>query len=272
MSYTNSDLVKKHIDLGGASSGLRQDYPATFSGLDWVQLPGGSIIDGSVAVKAVKDTAPTLESVTLGDAEVGLIHQKIVPYSATVASDSSLGIVYAENADYALDSARGRITRLLDGTIPEGETVAVWYYFYSPYVEGTDYSVNYSEGLVRRLSNGAILPGQTVLIDYELCSGRLGDEIIAAAADEANAVMEKSVDPAGTFGADLTLQTAATYLAVSLVCRIAAANELKTSAAGGQATRSGAWLALAESYRRDFEELVKNFRPPAARMNRPRRS
>jgi hypothetical protein len=57
-----------------------------------------------------------------------------------------------------------------------------------------------------------------------------------------------------------------------LVCRIAAANELKTSAAGGQATRSGAWLALAESYRRDFEEFVKNFRPPAARMNRPRRS
>ncbi len=272
MSYTNSDLVKKHIDLGGTSSGLRQDYPAAFTGLDWVQLPGGSIIDGSVAVKAVKNTAPTLESVTLGDTEVGLTHQKIVPYSATVASDSSLGIVYAENADYALDSARGRIIRLPDSTIPDGETVAVWYYFYSPYVEGTDYSVNYSEGLIRRLSDGAILPGQTVLIDYELCSGRLGDEIIAAAADEANAVMEKAVDAAVAFGADLTLQTAATYLAVSLVCRIAAANELKTSAAGGQATRSSAWLALAESYRRDFEELVKNFRPPAARMNRPRRS
>jgi hypothetical protein len=269
MSYTNIDSVKKHINFSDISGGPKRDNPVVFAGQEWIKLPGRGIVEHSVAVKAVKNIAPTFETVLLDSAAVTLIHKYLVPGSATVASDSSLGTIYVENVDFALDSTNGTIQRLEDGSIPAATIVSVWYYYYSLYGEGVDYSIDYTEGRIRRLSGGEIQPGQGLLVDYELSSASLSDEVVLEAVAEANAVIEKEIDPQKIFGADAALQAAATYLAAALVCRIAAAGDLSS---GSTRQTAASWLALCESFRGDYDNLIKSFRPQAIRMNRPARS
>jgi hypothetical protein len=270
MSYTNLDLVKRHVSFFDFPSGVKTDYPVAFSDVEWVDLPGRPIVESTVTVKAMKDYAPAIEHVILTDGEVPLSHQRLVPLSMTVASDSSLGIVYKENTDYAVNCTAGTIKRIADGNIQSDSEVVIWYYFYSVYTEGVDYNVDYREGMIRRLAGGGILPGQTVLVDFELSGQQISDELVGGAVQEANTIIEGQIDPDRQFGADLTLQTAATYLAVSILCRILAAGGLRTGISDRQ--RAVSWLALAESYRSDYHGLVKAFRPGASRMSRPVRS
>jgi hypothetical protein len=270
MSYTNLELVKKHVSLDEIPGGTKGDYPVTFIDLDWVNLPGRGLVENSVAIKTLKGNEPVHERVTMADGIIPLTNSRLVRDSMTMASDDSLGRVFVENVDYSVDYSNGTIRRLSGGSIAEGTTVSVWYYFYSIYAEGVDFSINSQYGMVKRLPGGTIQPNQTVLVDYELSANQLNDELISEAVLEANAVIERELDPGRQFGADLALQTAATYLAVSLVCRMAAASDLRFGAYGRQTAPS--WLTLAESYREDYRRLVKIFRPQAARMNRPTHS
>lgn len=270
MSYTNLDLVKKHISLDEIPSGPKRDYPVVFVEQEWVNLTGRAIAENSVSVKAVCNYAPECEEKTLGDGLVSLANDRLVSGSVTIASDSSLGTIYRENVDYCVDCDNGTVRRLEEGEIAAGTEVTIWYYYYSVYAEGADYQLNYQDGMIRRLPTGDIQAGQTVLVDYTLSANQLNDEILSEAVSEANAVIERQIDPDRQFGADLTLQAAGTYLAVSLICRIAAASDLKFSAYGRQS--APAWLSLSESYRTDYEKLLKIFRPQAARLNRPTHS
>jgi hypothetical protein len=268
MSYTNLETVRKHINLDEIPGGEKSDYPVTFVDLEWVNLPGRGIVDNSVVVKAIKNYAPISETITLGDGVVSLSNSRLVANSLTVASDSSLGAIYKENIDFSVDNAEGTIIRLIDGEIISGSAVIVWYYYYSIYSEGIDYSINYQSGMIRRLPGGNIQPKQTVLVDYELTYNQLNDEYISEAVDEANAIIEKLIDPGRQFGADLTLQTAATCLAVSIVCRMAAISDLRFGDSGKQT--ASAWLSLAESYRDDYKDLLKAFRPQASGLSGPK--
>ncbi len=268
MSYTNLETVRKHINLDEVPGGEKNDFPVTFTDLEWVNLPGRGIFENSVVVKAIKNYAPISEVVTLGDGVVSLSNSRLVANSMTAASDSSLGIIYKENIDFSVDNGRGTISRLIDGEIASGSIVVVWYYYYSTYTEGVDYSVNYQSGMIRRLPGGNIQPDQMVLVDYELTCNQLNDEYISEAVYEANAIVEKLIDPQKRFGADLTLQTAATCLAVSLVCRMAAISDLRFGDEGRQT--AGAWLSLAESYRDDYRNLLKAFRPQASGLTGPK--
>ncbi len=267
MSYTNLETVRKHINLDEVPGGVKSDFPVTFTDLEWVNLPGRGIVDNSVVVKAIKNYAPISEVVTLGDGVVSLSNSRLLPNSITVASDSSLGAIYKENIDFSIDNVRGTISRLIDGEIVSGSEVVLWYYYYSIYTEGVDYSVSYQSGKVRRLPGGSIQANQMVLVDYELTYNQLNDEYISEAVQEANAIVEKLIDPRQQFGADLTLQTAATCLAVSLVCRMAAISDLRFGDQGRQ--MATAWLNLAESYRDDYRNLLKAFRPQATGLSGP---
>lgn len=270
MSYTNLELVKKHITLDDIPAGVKRDYPVVFIDQEWINLPGRGLVEGSVAVKAIKDYSPAFEEITMGDGVVSLGNNNLVPNSVTIASDNSLGTVYKENVDYSVGYAGGTVKRLDGGSIPDGKKVAVWYYYYSVYTEGVDYKIDYSDGMVRRLPDGNIQTNQTVLVDYELSQNQLSNEVISEAVSEANAIVERQVDPEGQFGADLMLQAAATYLAVSLVCRMAAASDLKFGQFGRQTAPS--WISLSESYRNDYKQLLKVFRPQMTRLNRPTHS
>jgi hypothetical protein len=270
MSYTNIDLVKKHISLDDVGGGLRRNYPVAFVEQEWVGLPGRGLVEDSLRVKAIRDYSPVSEEIVLADGIVSLSHNCLVPDSMTIASDSSLGAIYRENTDYSVDCDNGRVKRLDGGDIESGSTVSVWYYYYSLYEENTDYGVDYGDGMIRRLAESTIETHQTVLVDYQLSGSQLGDPILSEAVLEANAMVERQVDPQRQFGADPILQTAATFLAVSLVCRMMAACDLKYDPMGRQ-TASG-WLSLAESYRKDYTGLLKDFRPKAARLSGPAHS
>nr|MBN2276855.1 hypothetical protein [candidate division Zixibacteria bacterium] len=267
MSFTNPEMVNRHISLDDSPIGLRRDYPVVFGGTEWVNLPGRGVVEGSVMVKAVREFAPTYETPILNDGEISVSHQRLVPGSVTIASDNSLGAIYRENVDFSVDCDQGTIKRLIAGDIISGSQVAVWYYFYTAYKAGVDYAINCSDGMICRLPDGAIQVGQTLMVDYELSGNWFNDEIISGAVSEANAIVEKQVDPDQRFGADPVLQAAATYLAVSLLCRMAAAGDLKFNPEASSTASS--WIALADSYREDYQVLIMNFRPGAARMSRP---
>jgi hypothetical protein len=267
MSYTNIEQIKKHINFSVLPASVISDCPVILPGLDWVRLPGRNIVDGSAVVKVVCALSPQYTTATLGDEPASLSHSRLVPGSVVIASDNSLGMIYTENVDYTIDYQNGIIRRTAEGSIMAGKIVSVWYYYYTPYIEGEDYSINYTDGKIRRLSSGAIQSGQTVLIDFILAVGQPGDDIIEATVLEADAIIEKEIDSLGSFGADPTLQSGATFLAVSLLFRIIAAEELRLGDTGRQSASS--WLALSESYRRDYEQLIKDFRPGTARMNPP---
>ena len=270
MSYTNVELVRKYISLGNLPGGLQKDYIVVFSGLEEVLLPGHSIVEDTVVVKAIGSSQPYFEKVTLGDSTASLANEQLVPNSVTVASDSSLGIVYTENEDYSIDYINGSILRIGSGNISSGSENALWYHNYTQYNENVDFSVGHQTGTIKRLAGSAIQIAQMVLVDYQLSQSLLNDEIITEAVSQANAVVEGEIDKEQTFGADLILQTAATYLAVSLLCRVEAAGCLRYGGNGDRETRW--WLALGDSYRSDFEKLIKKFHPGASRLNHPIRS
>ncbi len=267
MSYTNTDLVKSHIRLSAMSPSAIFDYPAKLTGTDWAELPGEVIKEASVVVKAITSTEPYYERITLADVPVILSGGPAVPMPVAVASDSSLGRIFEENVDYMIDYSGCTVSRISTGTITAGSALSVWYFRYQAYVENQDYQVDYLKGRVSRLSGSAINSGQQVLVDYELSPSGREDSIIEAAVGHANGIVEAQVDPGGKFGASPILQGAATFLAVSFVCRMAAAIDLGSGAATSQ--NAAAWLSLAESYRRDFDEMIKNFHPDAGRPKPP---
>ncbi|MEW6016179.1 MAG: hypothetical protein AB1690_12785 [Candidatus Zixiibacteriota bacterium] len=260
MSYTNSELVKKHF-VFPETLGLRQrEMSVIMEGTDWRELPGGGIVPENLKVRALRDYQPVKEDFPLTETGQALVYADIVSGSLTVAGDSSLGSIYRENIDYYFDYIDSRLKRLPGGLISEGAVVAVWYFRYHLYLEGTDYAVDYQRGRIRRLAGGSIGSGQKVFVDYDIPLDFLSDSVYAQAAAEASSIIEREIDVSRSFGANEALQTAATFLAASLVCRIAAVN--------GNSARAD-WVKLAESYRNDYENLLKPFRSPATRLNPP---
>jgi len=270
MSYTNIDLVRRLVGLSENRAATFRNYPLVFGDQAEVRLPGAGIVKGSVAVKRVIETAPRYQEVTVSSEPVSLNHPRIVPGSVTAASDSSLGNIYTIDVDYAVAYEAGIFSRIPGGAIDAGQNVSVWYYFHSLYSEGIDYAIDYDSAVIRRLAGGGIVAGQSLLIDYDTPYQYLSYEILNEAVLEANAMIEKEVDPQKMFGADLSLQTAATCLAAAILCRAAAAEDLRSK--GNAAKNVSSWLALAESYRSDYERLIKIFRPGRSRMSGPRNS
>jgi hypothetical protein len=269
MSYTNIDLIKKHISFSSEPIGGNADYPVTFSDDEWITLPNKFISPGSIIVKYMNNFVPIMEEITFLSDSATLAHKPLALYSLTVASDSSLGTIYVENKDFAVDCANGVIIRKNGGAIQSGSTVLVWYYYFSIYTDREDYDIDYSAGKIKRLTGGEIIFGQTVQIDYQILSYQAPDETIVQAADEANAILENEIDPLKAFGANQALQTAGTYLAMSLLCRIMSAGALTADRRSASSSRNDGWLNLGDSYRRDYESLIKSFRRPASKLNRP---
>ncbi len=268
MSYTNIDLVRRHIGLSEKSAQEYRDIPLVFAGSSEIALPGGGIVKGSAAVKRVMGTNPVYNEIEVSTEPITLANQRVTPGSVTVASDSSLGRVFTIGVDYSIAYESGVFSVIPGGSIESGDNIAIWYYFYTLYEEGSDYSLDYDRATIRRLAGGEIVEGQSLLIDYDTPYQYQSYAMLEEAVTEANAVIEKEVDPNRMFGADLTLQTAATYLAAAILCRAAASEDLRVSENPGRSVTS--WLTLAENFRNDYERLIKIFRPGRTRMSGPR--
>ncbi len=270
MPYTNFELVKGHIALKDTPADSIRDYPVIFTANSEIYLPGKGIIPGSMLVKASGPPKPSYGEYISGVDPIVISGGNLIPNSVVIASNRSLSTIYRDNIDYAITYASGEITIIPDGAIASGQPLSIWYEKYIVYAEGVDYSVNYTKGYIRRLVNGDINIGQRILVDYDSAWHHANDAIVTITVNEANAIVEREVDPDKSFGADPVLQAAATYLAASILCRIAAAGDLEGISSASRGASS--WLALSDNFRKDYEHLIKIFHPERSRPSGPRRS
>jgi hypothetical protein len=174
-----------------------------------------------------------------------------------VASDSSLGIVYVEQVDFAVDYPAGKVRRLAGGALASDTNVAVWYVPFRIYTRGTDYKIDYGKGEVTRLAGGVIEDGQTVHIDFKLDPAFLGEEIIANAVLEAEGQVTSRIDSAHLESSDPGLAAGATYLAVSILAHIKALEAMQAGAPSHQLSRS--WAIMSNFYRKRAQEFLAPF-------------
>jgi hypothetical protein len=261
MAFTNIALVRKHIFQYHLGTERIENSPCQLIGIGWIQLPHISILSDSEKVKGKEQFSPTKEEVTLTAEEwVNLSHSELIFESVVVASDSSLGQIYVENLDYSIDYDQGKIKRNASGNISDTTKVAVWYLFYRVYAKGSDYQIDYSNGEIKRVQSGVIEDGQWVLIDYKVEYGSLSDEIISNAISEANAQVLKFIDSSYYHSTEQSLVTAETYLAVSILCGIKAAEALNSKISGAFSNASfSAWQSLSDSYRKKAYLILSDY-------------
>ncbi len=180
-----------------------------------------------------------------------------------VANDSSLGRIFAENGDYSIDYENGKITRILGGSIPAGSSVVIWNFYFRIYIKDTDYQIDYTKGLIKRRSSGAIEDGQWVLVDYTAEFSILSDDVIENAIKEANDHILQYIDSSYADSTELSLQTAESYLAVSILCNIKAMEVMALPAGTGTSGQvhsiSLAWAKMSGVYHDQAYELLKRF-------------
>jgi hypothetical protein len=266
MSYTNVELVKQHLIEASPVMDRIHNQVVTL-GTDTVTFFNGAVEESSVIAKSLHQSVPTRTQVTLGSSWTSVDSVPIVDGSVVVASDSSLGTIYQEQVDYVFDCRAADMVVKNGGLLSIGQTVTIWYLPYHVHVSGTDFTVTAVSGRIRRLSGGNIAAGEQILLDYAPVVPNFGDELLSKAVLEANAMIEREVDPEGQFGADPLLETAATYRALEIVCRSSAARELARRQ--GEDRVALAWMKLAETFAARAHEVLRSFRPPFTSPSAP---
>lgn len=268
MGYTSIEQVRPYLLVRLPLGDRVQDQQVRLPGTERVRFYGGGVAGDSVRVKLLRSSEPTRQSVTLGSGPVVLSGMPIVPGSVLVASDSSLGVIFTENADYVMAYDEATLTIVSGGDLSEGMTIIVWFVPYVVAVGSEDYSLYAETGEIQRLAGGMISPGETVRLDFRPQYLEFGDDLLSSSVEEANGLIEREVDPDGSFGADRTLGAAATSRALEIICRAGATRDL----AQGQerAATAQVWLKLAEAYGVRADRLLQAFRPPALEPSKPR--
>jgi hypothetical protein len=265
MSFTNIDLVKKHIGEQELGSVSKKNAACQLTGETYFQLPHIMLQTDSEKVKAKEQNVPIQETVSFSSSDTMLLsHQEIIPDTVVVANDSSLGEIYAENIDYTIDYENGKITRISSGSIPAAVSVVIWYFYYRLYTKGADYRIDYTKGQIRRISSGEIENGQWVLVDYTVEYSLLNDEVIENAIKEANDQILQYIDATYSNSTDQALVTAETYLAVSILTNIKAMEAINqpvgTGSFGQAHSISLAWAKMSGVYQGQAYEMLKQFR------------
>ncbi|HUV29497.1 MAG TPA: hypothetical protein VMY05_00200 [Acidobacteriota bacterium] len=270
MSYTNADQVRHHLVARFPIQGRVSNQAVVIRSDDYISFYGGAVDQSSLVVKSLQANEPTRVDVTLGAGRNALGTSPLVPGSVVVASDSSLGTVYVENADYVVDYETGELMIKDGGSLSAGQDVTAWCIAYREYTAGADYEVRADRGEIRRLAAGDIAGGETLWLDYSPVYQTFDDEVVNNAVITANGLVEREVDKDRQFGADPMLVTAATYRALEVVCRTSAVRELSGTDSGDR--KALAWMKLAEEYAAEAARLLRSFRPPGMNASAPRRA
>jgi hypothetical protein len=261
MSFTNLDLVKKHILEHPLSTANMENVACHLLGETPFQLPHLDILSNSEKIKGKEQNVPTQENISFSSSDTAsLAHPELIPDTVVVAKDSSLGEIYVENIDYSIDYDNGEITRIPDGSIPPGSEVVIWYLYFRIYAKDTDYRMDYSKGKITRLASGEIEDGQWVLVDYTVEFGLLIDEVIANAIVEANDKILKIIDPSYFNSTDQSLVTAEAYLTVSILCNIKALEVMTQNLESTAKSLSTAWSNMSSVYQERAFDLLKKFK------------
>jgi hypothetical protein len=270
MSFTNIDLVKKHILEHAFGTTDMENVPCHLSGETPFQLPHINILSNSERVKGKELSIPIQENISFSSSEeVSLSHPELIPDTVVVAKDSSLGQIYVENLDYSIDYDNGKIISIPNGSIPQGSQVVIWYLFFRVYAKDTDYRIDYDNGQITRIASGEIEDGQRVLADYTVGFGLLGDEVIANAIVEANDRILKIIDPGYSSSTDQSLVTAETYLTVSILCNIKALETITQNPGTTAKSLSMAFSDMSSVYQERAFDLLKNFKKDPGNLRSP---
>ncbi len=270
MSYTNIDLIRNHIEYIQPVSNSISDQRLVCDSDASLKFFSGSIKENSVVVKTITDYVPSSFNVLLTVNSFSIYSSPLVRGSVICASDSSLGTIYKENIDYLIDYDKGNCILKSSGQINIGMSLTFFFIPYSLYNENSDYKIDYSNGFFQRTVSGNIQLGETLYINYAPIYNNYTDEILQNAVTEANAIIENQVDPDKQFGADLVLQTAATYRALEILCRSSAMRELISPVK--KDTSAASWIKLAELYTSRSEKLVLTFKAPKNKPHKPTHS
>jgi len=257
MPFTNAQLVHKHLIEHSAVGQTVENFPLKLAGTSPVKLPGAPVLAGSDKVKGKEDETPKQETVLLTLAGVLLTSADLIPESVACASDSSLGTVYVEQVDFAVDYPAGKIRRLVGGALTADATVVVWYVPFKIYARGTDYKIDYGKGEITRLATGIIEDGQTVYADFKLDPAFLGQEVIENAVAEAETQVVLLIDPAHLDSSDPGLSAGATYLAVSILAQVKSLESMQAGSPSHQLSRS--WAIMSNFYRKRAQGLLAPF-------------
>ncbi len=268
MSYTTVDHVRHHLTLPALPQTHVTDQMLTLSGIDPVPFFPGPVLSSSVCVKTIHDSDPVRSLVTLSSGITSLGADPLVRGSVVVAADSSLGQLYHENRDYTVDYEHATLQMRSGGDLIAGQSVVVWALPFTLYRLGIDYQLSPDRGELRRLAGGDIASGETLFLDYTPLYTSINDAILTYAVTQANALIEREVDPSVTFGADPTLGSAATCRALEIICHTAAARDLSALPNGDKT--APIWIKLADRYSAQAERLLRNFHPPVTPPARPR--
>jgi len=270
MSYTSVEQLRNHLIWNQPTGKRVRDQRVALTGTAPVQFYCGAVDPSTVVVKSFRDESLKRVLVILSSDVTALPEQYCVPGSVVVASDSSLGVVYGENEDYIVACDEGRLTLKDSGALAVGDAVVVWYIPWTIYVRDVDYRLDAEKGELTRMAGGRIADGETIALDYCPTYALAGDELLAAAVREANGLVEREVDPHREFGADPVLVCGATYRALEIVCRAAAARDL--SGNNGLERTAAVWMKLAADYGSLADRLLKQFRPPVISPASPSRT
>lgn len=267
MNLTGISQIRNHLYRLNVGTGDIRNCALRLKSDEYAVLPHSHLVTGSETVKAIKNTIPSTESILLGSSPVSLKHQPLAIDTVVCAADSSLSCLYQENLDFLVDYPAGMLTRIDGGSIPSNSQVIVWYLYYHVYQRNVDYYIDYERGRLRRIASGDIEEGQEIRVDYLLGSSEFSDSEIEQCISEAEAEITHLIDPVYQDSTDPALQTAATCLALSLLCRNSAG--ITATGLGGADQNSSIWLELAESYRQTSMKLLTwfyrespNLKPP----------
>ncbi|MCH7689637.1 MAG: hypothetical protein IIA17_01155 [candidate division Zixibacteria bacterium] len=260
MLYTSVEKVKQHLTSVFPVQDRITDQLVVLKSNDFVTFFGGTVSSSDFKVKSKQSNYLIRQSVTLGNPTTSLPDNLILRGSVVAASDSSLGMIYTENIDYIIDYDVGALTIKSGGALSSGQTILIWYTNYISYTKGMDYSLDSERGSLKRIAAGAITSGESVYLDYTPVYQSYTEELLQNAVDEANGLIEKTIDPDRQFGIEPAIQAAATYRALEIISRSSAAREL--SSLRGHDKVAAAWLKLVESYAGRADTLLKSFRPP----------
>ena len=269
MSYTNVDLLRNHIEFIQPISDFVYDQLVIFNTDSYIKIFNGSITENSLAVKTITVYTPLKKSISVSDTSFAIHNCPLVRSTVVCASDSSLGNIYKENIDYVIDYSTAICTLKNGGQISVGDAVTFYFIPFTLYTENTDYRTDYNSGEIQLITSGNMQLGETLYIDYSPIYNNYTDAILNNAVLEANAIIEKQVDPNKQFGADLVLQAAATYRALEILCRSSAMRELISQ---NKKDNAVSWIKLAELYVSRSESLILSFKSPFKPMQNPTHS
>ncbi len=270
MPYTTPDLIRRHLISTYPLQSRVTDHSLVVPDSDWVIFWGGAVDASTCTVKALRTATLTRVAVTLNATATTFAASPVVRGSVTVASDSSLGTIFTESVDFIIDYEQGTISPASSGALLPGQAVTLWYLPYTVLTLGIDFDLDDAHGRLRRHLGGSLVSGATIHVDFTPIFAGVDDDMAASAAGTANALIECEVDPTRQFEADPILGLAATFRALELLCRTAAAREL--SSLRGQDKVATVWLKLADDYAARSSTLIANFRAPITSPHSPRLS